>query len=103
MMAVEDRDGFVGRLGVYHPYDAAEPQLSYILCRRGWGKGYATEGARLMRDWMFATHRPHRLTSEIARGNAASARVASKLGAVQDGTTDRSGVLFDIWVYSAPT
>jgi hypothetical protein len=39
MMAVEDRDGFVGRLGIYHPYDAADPQLSYILCRRGWAKG----------------------------------------------------------------
>jgi [ribosomal protein S5]-alanine N-acetyltransferase len=102
MMAIEDRDGFVGRLGIYHPYDALEPQLSYILCQRGWGKGYATEGAGLIRDWMFATHRPRRLTSEIACENVASARVAVKLGAVQNGTTNRGGAAFDIWVYSAP-
>jgi RimJ/RimL family protein N-acetyltransferase len=103
MMAVEDSDSFVGRLGVYHPYDDSAAQLSYILCRRGWGKGYATEGVRLMRDWMFATHRPQRLTSQIARDNVASAHVASKLGAVQDGATHRAGIVFDIWVYSAPT
>jgi len=103
MMAVEDREGFVGRLGVYHPYDARDPQLSYIFCRRGWGKGYATEGVTMMRDWMIAAHRPRRLTSEIAHENAASARVASKLGAVQDGTLDRAGVLFDVWAYPAAT
>jgi RimJ/RimL family protein N-acetyltransferase len=101
MMAIDDRDGFVGRLGIHHPYDS-EPQLSYILCRRGWSKGYATEGAGLVRDWMFATHRPRRLISEIARDNVASARVAVKLGAVKDGTTHRAGAVFDIWVYSAP-
>jgi RimJ/RimL family protein N-acetyltransferase len=103
MMAVEDQDGFVGRIGIYHPYDAPEPQLSYILCRRGWGKGHATEGAGLIRDWMFDTHRPRRLTSQIARGNVASARVAVKLGAVQDGTTDRAGTAFEIWTYQVPT
>jgi len=103
MMAVDDQDGFVGRLGIYHPHDAPEPQLSYILCRRGWGKGYATEGAGVIRNWMFATHRPRRLTSQIARDNIASARVAFKLGAVQDGTTERAGAMFDIWSYSTPT
>jgi RimJ/RimL family protein N-acetyltransferase len=71
MMAVEDQDGVVGRMGIYHPFDAPEPQLSYILRRRGWGKGYATEGAGLIRDWIFETHRPRCLTSQIARGNVA--------------------------------
>jgi [ribosomal protein S5]-alanine N-acetyltransferase len=103
MMAVEDEDGFVGRMGVYHPYDALEPQLSYILCRRGWGKGYATEGAALIRDWMFATHRPWRLTSRIAKDNIASARVALKLGAVREDAAELADDVFDIWTYAAPT
>ena len=58
MMAVDDNDGFVGRLGVHHPYDTPYPQIGYIFCKRGWGKGYATEGVGLILDWMFTTHRP---------------------------------------------
>jgi len=50
MMALEDDTGFAGRVGIYHPFDLPEPQLSYILCRRAWGKGYATEAAALIRD-----------------------------------------------------
>jgi RimJ/RimL family protein N-acetyltransferase len=102
MMAVDDSDGFVGRLGVHHPYDAPEPQIGYIFCRRGWRRGYATEGVGLILDWMFRTHRPERLVSEIARDNVASARVASKLGAAVDRTIQRDDVIFDIWVYRVP-
>ena len=102
MFGIEDRDGFVGRLGVYHPYDEPDPQLSYILCRRSWGKGYATEGAALVRDWMLATHRPIRLVSHIAPANTASAHVASKLGAVRDGTTVQAEAVLDVWVYPVP-
>jgi [ribosomal protein S5]-alanine N-acetyltransferase len=99
MMAVDDSDGFVGRLGVHHPYDAPDPQIGYIFCKRGWGRGYATEGVGLILDWMFRTHRPRRLISEIARENIASARVASKLGARLEKTIQRDEVTFDIWAF----
>jgi [ribosomal protein S5]-alanine N-acetyltransferase len=99
MMAVEDSDGFVGRLGVHHPLDAPDPQVGYILCRRGWGRGYATEGVGLILDWMFRTRGPQRLVSEIARENFGSARVASKLGAQLEKTIPREDVTFDIWAY----
>jgi [ribosomal protein S5]-alanine N-acetyltransferase len=102
MMAVDDSDGFVGRLGVYHPYDAPDPQIGYILCKRGWRRGYATEGVGLILDWMFRTHRPRRIISEIARENVASARVASKLGATLEKTIQRDEVTFDIWAYPLP-
>ena len=105
MMAVEDGDGFVGRMGFYHPYDLPEPLLVYVLCPRAWGLGYATEGVALIRDWMFAVHQPHRILSRIAPGNAASARVASKLGAIKVGTTEQAGAVLDLWAYyrSSPT
>lgn len=35
MMALEDADGFVGRLGAFHPADATDPLLVYVLCRSG--------------------------------------------------------------------
>ena len=74
MWAVEDPDGFAGRLGIYHPYDEANPQLSYIVCRRTWSKGLATESSGLSRDWMPTSHRFSRLVSHIAPANTASAR-----------------------------
>jgi ribosomal-protein-alanine N-acetyltransferase len=101
MMVVEDSGGFVGRIGIHHPYDAPAPQIGYILCKRCWGKGYATEGVGLILNWMRRTHQTRRLVSEIARENIASARVASKLGAVLEATILRE-VTFDIWVYPAP-
>jgi RimJ/RimL family protein N-acetyltransferase len=103
MMAVDDNDGFVGRLGVHHPYDAPDPQIGYIFCKRGWGRGYATEGVGLILDWMFTTHRPQRLISEIARDNVSSARVAAKLGASLESTITRADIAFDVWVFSPPT
>lgn len=85
--------GFLGRMGIYHPYD----------CRRGWGTGYATEGAALLRDWMFETHRPRRLVSHIVAEHLASAQVARKLGARFEGTTERGGVALGVWVHVPAT
>jgi [ribosomal protein S5]-alanine N-acetyltransferase len=78
------------------------PKIGYIFCKRGWGRGYATEGVGLILDWMFRTHRLGRLISEIACENVASARVASKLGATLEKTIQRDGVTFDIWAYPVP-
>ena len=101
MMAVETSEGFIGRAGIHHPQSSTEPQLSYIFSRSSWGKGYATEACTVTRDWMFATHRPSRLISHIAPENAASARVAAKLGGVREGTTHQNGVILDVWRYTA--
>ena len=99
MMAVEDADGFVGRPGVYHPADAADPLRVYALCRRGWGKGYATEGVGLFRGWMHATHKTRHPMAHIDPRNSAPARVAAKLGAGRDGTAIRGGTTLDVWVF----
>lgn len=100
MMALEDAQGFVGRLGVYHPYDETDPQLSYIIARRGWGQGYATEAASLMLNWMMTTHQPERLVSHILPENTASARVAEKLGGRREASVLRGGATLDLWVYA---
>ena len=100
MMAVDDAEGFVGQIGFCHPFDLPEPLLIYVFGRQGWGKGYATEAVGLILDWMFMAHQPRRILSRIAPGNVASARVASKLGAVRIGTTEQAGVVLDMWVYS---
>lgn len=101
MMAAHDKEGFVGRVGFWHPYELSEPLLVYALTRRVWGRGYATEAVDLVKDWIFATHRLPRLLSHIAPENIASARVASKLGAVRQGTTLRNGATLDVWSYTS--
>jgi len=57
----------------------AELELVYVLARDAWGLGYATEAAAAMRD---AAEREGitRLIALIDPDNAASARVARKIG-----------------------
>ncbi|GEP54330.1 hypothetical protein RSO01_14960 [Reyranella soli] len=96
VMVVEDGEGFAGR---FHPYSTDDPLLVYAIVARAWGRGYASEGARLALDWMMATHGPRRIGSNIDPRNTASVRVARKLGAVPEGTTEWAGATLDVWAY----
>jgi len=101
MLAVEDAEGFVGRLGLFHPAEAPDPLLAYVFCRRGWGMGYATEGVGLFLDWMRSTHKPQLLLAHIEPRNVASARVAAKFGAIRTGTAQRGESTLDVWTFRA--
>jgi hypothetical protein len=57
-----------------------EIEIGYRLARPYWGRGYATEAARAVRDYGFGTLKLHRLISMIDPGNVASIRVAEKIG-----------------------
>jgi RimJ/RimL family protein N-acetyltransferase len=57
-----------------------ETELGYRLARSYWGRGYATEAARAVRDYAFNTLRLPRLIALIDPQNVASIRVAEKLG-----------------------
>jgi RimJ/RimL family protein N-acetyltransferase len=64
--------------------DAEEPEveLGWTLAREHWGRGYATEAAAAVRDWAFGELGLERLVSIVHPDNTASARVATKLGAL---------------------
>ena len=94
--ALERRDDatFVGRVGLnlWHtgtwehatPTEAgesAQPELAWTLVRAHWGKGYATEAARAVRDWARGEQGIERLISLIAPENVRSQHVAARLGA----------------------
>lgn len=57
-----------------------EFEISYRLRRDCWGMGLATEAARACRDYGFKQVGLHRLISIIESENAASIRVAEKMG-----------------------
>jgi RimJ/RimL family protein N-acetyltransferase len=74
----------------------AQPELGWALLREHWGRGYATEAARAVRD----AARCERLVSLVAPANVRSGRVAERLGARPTETV----VLFDgseavVWVH----
>ncbi|MCX4747454.1 GNAT family N-acetyltransferase [Kitasatospora sp. NBC_01287] len=54
--------------------------IGYALRRDAWGRGYATEIARLLCDFGFGTLDLHRLAARLDPQNLASARVLRKLG-----------------------
>ncbi len=64
------------------PADAIGPdiEIGWRLNRLAWGKGYATEAARPVLAHAFQTLKLDRVIADIAPGNAASIRVAQKLG-----------------------
>jgi RimJ/RimL family protein N-acetyltransferase len=103
MMGVEDDKGFIGRLGLFQPADAEEPLFVYAFARRGWGKGYATEGVGLFLNWMRAAHELQRVLCHIDPLNVASARVAARFDALRIGTTIRAGSELDVWSLPIPT
>jgi len=65
-----------------------EIELVYVLAKRAWGRGYATEIAGALRDHAFGSMGLSRLISLIEPENAASERVAVKVGM----TLEKSGV-----------
>lgn len=81
--ALVDRatDELIGRVGFYHvPYEWPGLELGWTIARARWGKGYASEAARLARDWAFETLDTDEIISAIHPDNAASIRVAERVG-----------------------
>lgn len=64
------------------PEDAEEPdiEIGWRLKRSAWGKGYATEAALPVLDHAFQTSGLDRVIADINPHNAASIKVAQKIG-----------------------
>lgn len=73
---------FIGRCGLLpQVVDGVEEcEVAYMIARAYWGRGLATEAARAIKEYGFATYDFPRLISVIAPGNHASVRVAEKNG-----------------------
>lgn len=95
----------IGRVGVNF-YDPARwtrsnapdalPELTWALAHEHWGKGYATEAAAAVRDWLDRTE----LVSLIAERNVRSQRVAERLGATPGETVELAdGGPHVVWRY----
>lgn len=71
---------FVGRIGLQRPDGWPDTEVGWVLAREHWGKGYAIEGGRAALDYAFQQLGAARVISMIHPDNAASIRVAERLG-----------------------
>jgi RimJ/RimL family protein N-acetyltransferase len=80
--AVERRDTgeWIGRVGPWHPPDWPGVEVGWTLVRSAWGRGYAFEAAAASVQWAWANLECERIVSLIEPANAASIRVAERLG-----------------------
>lgn len=92
LWAVERRDDgvLVGRVGLWNPEGWPGLELGWTLARHAWGHGYATEAARAAMEWAWTALGAEELISIITPDNAASIRVAERLGLepLRDDTKD---------------
>jgi ribosomal-protein-alanine N-acetyltransferase len=73
----------IGYCGLFFFADVGgqpEIEIGYRLARTAWGKGYASEAARAVRDFAFTRQGIRRLIAMIDPANTASIRVAEKIG-----------------------
>jgi RimJ/RimL family protein N-acetyltransferase len=71
---------FVGRAGLWRPEGWPGLEVGWALRRDAWRAGYATEAARAAVAWARETLGADELISIIAPENAASERVARRIG-----------------------
>jgi RimJ/RimL family protein N-acetyltransferase len=81
----------IGNCGIFHSWRGFGqgmddvPEAGWIIHRDAWGQGIAGEAMRAVLDWFDAAHGRRRVACMIEEGNAASERMAAKLGFVRYG------------------
>ena len=81
-----DHSQLIGRCGIrLSDAEQTEAMLWYVLAQDAWGHGYAAEAAQAVLAFGFEELRLHRIFVEIDPRNAASLRVAEKVGLRREG------------------
>jgi RimJ/RimL family protein N-acetyltransferase len=83
-LAMEHDGKLVGGAGLIHPPHFPEPECGWFVYDAFEGLGLATEAGRAILNHVFATTDLPSIVSYIGERNAASIRVAEKLGGILD-------------------
>jgi RimJ/RimL family protein N-acetyltransferase len=70
----------IGRVGLWNPEGWPGVELGWIVRYSRWGNGFATESAGAALEWAWAHRATGHIISLIQPDNAASIRVAEKIG-----------------------
>ena len=98
-LMIEHRDSgaTVGQVGINAGPAFPETELGWFVYAGHEGQGFATEAAGALRDWAFASLPVESLVSYTDAENAASIRVAQRLGAVLDAKAQRLDLQDLVW------
>lgn len=94
---------YLGQIGLLHWDDVdgrEDVEVAYMLAAEAWGSGYATEAARVCRDWAFERLGVDRVVSFIALANEPSMRVAERNGMRRIKRLDANALGIPIYVYA---
>jgi len=100
-----EKGRLIGRAGfqVGRP-EARQAEMWWILGRSHWGRGYVPEAGRALLAHAFGALGLHRVIADLDPRNAASARVAEKLGMRREGhfieNTFQKGAWVDTLIYA---
>lgn len=99
LWAIEEKASgrLAGFTGYLNPPDWPMPEIGWSVFPALQGRGYATEAARAARVEIVRRGGPARLVSYIHPDNAASRRVAEKLGAVPGELIELRGGTAQVW------
>lgn len=104
-LAVERKPDYcyVGQVGLLHWENVdvrPDDEVAYLLLADHWGCGYATEAARVCRDWGFAHLGADRIVSYIDVHNDPSMAVARRNGMTRVKRLDENRFGKPIYVYA---
>ena len=80
----------IGNVGCHIAGRQAE--LGFVLSRRQWGQGFATEASRVVFEWLASEPAISRIQATCDVDNAASQRVLEKLGMTREAILPQSVV-----------
>lgn len=92
----------VGRAGLWMPEGWPGLEVGWLLARRRWGEGFATEAGRTAIEYAFEVLGVEDVISLIRPENRASARVAERLGESYDRTIELLGARADLYRLRRP-
>ena len=98
-VAEKSNGAMVGAVGLWFPPEWPEPEIKWVLARRFWGHGLATEAATAVRDMAAVVLRRARLVSVIRPENTRSQAVARRLGGVFEKTIPFRTATADVYAY----
>lgn len=101
-MTRTDSATVVGFVFLWQEFGDPEPEIGWVLTEDAEGNGYATEAAQAVLPMMLAQFGAGGLVSYIDDGNAASARVAARLGGRRDHAAEAHHAMgCQIWRYGS--
>ena len=86
-IAERDDDRVIGAIGAR--LRGAEAEIGFVLNRKYWGRGYMTESASAVINWLQRLPTVARISATCDVENYRSARVLEKLGLAREGLTPR--------------